>query len=117
MVESRLTPSFLSIIYCFLSTCLGVQLRRSDFFSAFSLPTPASVRARDRERAQRIQARRSGAGALGQAEEYELELDDMADLDGVGGGIYGRMGMGGGGIGGGMSEEVEMLRRGGRGFI
>ncbi|WVQ97800.1 hypothetical protein IAU59_004915 [Kwoniella sp. CBS 9459] len=89
---------FCSIIYCFLSTCLGVQIRRSDIVEAFSFPTPATIRARDAQRRRRVEA----AGGY--------ELDDMDR--GMG---YERMGVG-------MSssaEEFEMMRRGGpsRGFI
>ncbi|WWC87219.1 uncharacterized protein L201_002107 [Kwoniella dendrophila CBS 6074] len=86
-----------SIIYCFLSTCLGIQIRRSDLKEAFSIPTPAKIRARDAERRRRME----------QAGGYEL--DDMdRNLN------YERIG--------GMSsnaEEFEMMRRGGpsRGFF
>ncbi|OCF41163.1 hypothetical protein I317_04993 [Kwoniella heveanensis CBS 569] len=90
-----------SIIYCFLSTCLGVQIRRSDLVEAFSFPTPSSVRARDAER-----QRRRGAAAAGGG--YEMD-----DMDRGGMLAYERAGM--------MSsaEEFEMMRRGGpsRGFI
>ncbi|WVQ68975.1 uncharacterized protein L199_007186 [Kwoniella botswanensis] len=82
-----------SIIYCFLSTCLGIQIRRSDIKEAFSLPTPAKIRARDEERRRRME----------QMGGYEM--DDIG---------YERVG--------GMSsgaEEFEMMRRGGpsRGFF
>ncbi|WVF70085.1 hypothetical protein IAT40_004872 [Kwoniella sp. CBS 6097] len=85
-----------SIIYCFLSTCLGVQIRRSDVVEAFSFPTPASVRARDAERRRRAEA----AGGY--------EMDDVDR-----GMAYERMGMTS------SAEEFEMMRRGGpsRGFI
>lgn len=91
----RAPASFAAIIYLFLSTCLGLQIRRSDIWEAFSFPSMAQVRERDRIRRQR--ASRSG--------EYELD-----DMDGIGMGMgYDRpvMGMG--------PEEVELMRRGGGG--
>ncbi|WRT65028.1 uncharacterized protein IL334_001970 [Kwoniella shivajii] len=81
-----------SIIYCFLSTCLGVQIRRSDLSEAFSLPTPAKIRARDAERRRRLEA--SGG----------YELDDM-DRNMA----YERVGVSSG------PEEFEVMRRGGPG--
>jgi hypothetical protein len=96
----KLTISFLAIVYCFLSTCLGIQIRRSDVIEAFTPPTMSSVRQRDREQRERLARRELGG---------EYELDDMR-FDGPG---YGRMGaMGGGGMSG---EELEMRR--GRGLI
>ncbi|WVR04425.1 hypothetical protein IAU60_001427 [Kwoniella sp. DSM 27419] len=82
-----------SIIYCFLSTCLGVQIRKADLAEAFSLPTPAKIRARDAERRRR-------AEAMG---GYELD-----DLDRDAGGAYGRMGPMAS-----SAEGFEMSRRGG----
>jgi hypothetical protein len=100
--RTKLIPSFLAIGYCFLSTCLGVQIRRSDIIEAFTPPTIASVQKRDREQRERLARRTEGAG--------EYELDDMA-YNGPG---YGRIGnMGGGAMGG---EELEMMR-GRRGMI
>jgi len=97
--HSKLTPSFLAIVYCFLSTCLGIQIRRGDIIEAFTPPTIASVRQRDREQRERLARRGEG----------DYELDDMR-FDGPG---YGRMGaMGGGGMSG---EELELRR--GRGMI
>ena len=84
-----LTPhntSFFAIIYCFLSTCLGIQIRRSDLWEAISLPSLAQVRERDRQR------RRAG--------NYEMD-----DMDGMGMGVG--LGMG--------AEQVEMMRRNGPG--
>ena len=95
----QLTLSFLAIVYCFLSTCLGIQIRRGDIIEAFTPPTLSSVRQRDREQRERLARRGEG----------EYELDDMR-FDGPG---YGRMGaMGGGGMSG---EELELRR--GRGMI
>ncbi|WWD22044.1 hypothetical protein CI109_106532 [Kwoniella shandongensis] len=78
-----------SIIYCFLSTCLGLQIRRSDLIEAFSFPTPSQIRARDAERRRRAQA---------QGEGYELDEVDRGVRYGLGG-----------------AEEFEMMRRGGVG--
>jgi hypothetical protein len=94
----HIASSFLAIIYCFLSTCLGVQIRRSDILEAFTPPTLSSVRQRDREQRERL-ARNASAG--------EYELDDVGGFSGPG---YGRMGSSMG------AEELEM-RKGGRGFI
>ncbi|WWC67673.1 uncharacterized protein I206_101585 [Kwoniella pini CBS 10737] len=86
-----------SIIYCFLSTCLGVQIRRADLKEAFSIPTPAKVRARDAERRRRME----------QTGSYELdEIDRNVAYERVGGISSG-------------AEEFEVMRRGGpsRGFF
>lgn len=102
-LELKRRYSFLAIVYCFLSTCLGVQIRRSDILEAFTPPTLSSVRQRDREQRERL-ARHAGAGA------GEYELDDIGGFGGggIGGSSYGRMGTMG-------AEELEM-RKGGRGF-
>ena len=38
-----LTSSLLGIIYCFLSTCLGMQIRRSDLWEALTLSSTSNV--------------------------------------------------------------------------
>lgn len=102
-IQLKRSRSFLAIVYCFLSTCLGIQIRRSDIYEAFTPPTLASVRQRDREQRERL-ARNAGTGA------GEYELDDIGGFGGggMGGSGYGRMGSMG-------AEELEM-RKGGRGF-
>jgi hypothetical protein len=75
--------SFSAIIYCFLSTCLGIQIRRSDIWEAISFPSAQSIRERDSARRSRVNG--------------EYELDNLYDRAGLGG-------MG--------EEEVEMMRRG-----
>ena len=67
---------------------------------AFTFPSMAKVRERDRERRARL-ARMHEAG------EYELD-----DMDSGLGGAFGRPGFAGGS---GMAEELEVLRRPGMG--
>jgi hypothetical protein len=102
-LTSRLTysSSFAAIVYCFLSTCLGIELRRSDIWEAVTFPSVEAIRERDRRR--RV---RAGGG------NQEFELDDIGHR-GMGMG----MGMGYDRVGPGMGmEEIEMMRRsGGRG--
>ncbi|ORY26897.1 hypothetical protein BCR39DRAFT_540012 [Naematelia encephala] len=93
---------FFSIIYCFLSSCLGVQIRRSDIWEALTLSTPSTIRERERMRRMRGQE--------------QFELDEMDAPSGVG--------VGTGGLGwddrfGSSAEGVEAMRRSGmsRGFF
>ena len=83
-------PRFAAVIYCFLSTCLGLEIRRSDVLEAF---TPSAYRALRNQNAPNTR----GGRVRG-----EYEMDNMGMYDRVG---EGKMG----------SEEVEMMRRGGPG--
>ncbi|KAI9635469.1 uncharacterized protein MKK02DRAFT_44159 [Dioszegia hungarica] len=88
-----------ALIFCFLSTCLGIPLRRADVLSAFSFPTPASIRAKDEARRRRLAERQR----LGMVDGEGYEMDSMAR------GVE-RAGVGG--------DDWEMMRRsGGRGAM
>jgi hypothetical protein len=62
--------SFCAIIYCFLSTCIGVQIRRSDMWDAVVY----NSRGAKEHRRRQLEGRRSrpGTGGVGEREEYEL---------------------------------------------
>ncbi|KAL7424359.1 hypothetical protein Q5752_000041 [Cryptotrichosporon argae] len=87
-----------ALIFCFLSTCLGLPLRRSDLLSAFSSSSPPVRR-------PRTTAGRAGA-THGAVQEYELDAM-LRSAD------YGDARLGGD------DAEYEMMRRGGpgRGFF
>ncbi|KAK1926401.1 hypothetical protein DB88DRAFT_538298 [Papiliotrema laurentii] len=80
-----------AIIWCFLSTCLGLEIRRSDLWDALKPTSLAAVRQADRERRDRIN----------RSEYHELETMGGTGLDRLSGGMGG--------------DEIEMMRRGGPG--
>lgn len=86
--RARTDASFAAIIYCFLSTCVGLEIRRSDILEAF---TPSAILASQGRNARSRNAR------------GEYEMDTMTNP-------YDRLG------GAAMSaEEIEMMRRNGPG--
>ncbi|ORX34365.1 hypothetical protein BD324DRAFT_635578 [Kockovaella imperatae] len=90
---------FFAVIWCFLSTCLGIKIRRSDIWEAFSLPSMEKIKERDRQR-------RARAARMHEAGEYEL---DTLDGGGIGPGMGPRAGLSMGGLG--TNEDLEFLRR------
>ncbi|RSH90242.1 hypothetical protein EHS25_001576 [Saitozyma podzolica] len=107
-----------AIIYCFLSTCLGLSIRRSDIWEALRPPTLSDIRTRDAARRRRAEEMTrmygNGNGNAGVSGDYNDEGYELDHMGGGGGYEYDR-GMGVGGVGGG-AEELEMMRRGGRGY-
>lgn len=97
--KSNLTiSSLLAVIFCFLSTCLGLSIRRSDLVSALSFPTPTSIRAKDEARRKRAAERQRLGLDPGESGGERYEMGNMT------GGVE-RTGVGG--------DDWEMMRRGG----
>lgn len=57
--------SFFALIYCFLSTCLGVRLRRADLWDALQFNHPDARRRALRDTVEEFEMRRSAGPGQG----------------------------------------------------
>jgi hypothetical protein len=101
-------PSLFALIYCFLSTCLGLHLRRADIWDSLRPPSLSDIRQRDAARRRRAQelSKLYGPGDGGDGDGEGYEMGEFSSP-------YERVGMG---LGGGV-EDIDMMRRAGRGFF